>query len=777
MHQAATLTPSLEPNQNEHATGSAAPPQAAEQFSASPWLVERWLTICAAAVGLVLLVLLARPLLIRQIGVEMDLGAFHLPLRAFYARCLKRGDSFDWLPSMHCGVFITGEGEHGPYHPLHLLLYRFLPLDIAFATETYLSFPLMFAGMYLFLRRVAGRPGALLGALVYTFATNNIGHGHHLNYVAVLAHLPWQLWLLDWLAESDGWRRWRTAAAIGLVTGSQLLLGSPQALSYSLLAETLYALFFLPRAARPWSAALVWCAGKILGGAVGSVQLLATYTFLAHSNRATFDPLFGSYIPSRLIQVVAPDLQSQHVLIWWHEPLYFGAVPFLLFLGWLMTCRRGMPAARPALYAIVLGGLAVWLATGYYGGLYLLQTHLPLVGQFRVPARYVNLVAFAGAILAAVSFRHLTELLRQGRVLPWRALALPWLAAAVAVAAGLAFQLAFPPANRQGFDTRFLPGMLFMVAAAAMLTAAARGRTVAVALLLVLAGCDAYYYGLKNVHFGKYLWRRSVRLEQWQAEAPRPPARNEGRLQAFDESLTRLLLDEACLVDGYHGGLEPRKRLDYERADALRLAGVHFCHGCESTSKKPIPGLQPAGSGWYRLTDPLPRVRLVGRALASDDPARHLSAIDLRTTALTPQPVDLDEDKPGTAVLHEERPGRLAIETNADGRQLLVVSESYDPGWQAAVDGAPAELLPAYGDFLACVVGPGRHTVQLTFRPPALVAGKWLSLGGTAACLLLMALSVTATLGVAHQGVGGKKKMPVINVPLHSTAKQAANDR
>jgi hypothetical protein len=742
MYQATTPTPSLELGQEIDTIGAAVPPRARGGPSDPRWLEERWLTVCAAVAGLVLLALLARPMCIGQIGVELDLGAFHLPLRDFYARCLKSGESFDWLPSMHCGVFITGEGEHGPYHPLHLLLYRFLPLDIAFAVEMYISFPLMFVGTCLFLRRQAGRPGALLGAMVYTFSTNNLGHGHHLNYVAVLAHLPWQLWLLDRLAERSGWKRWRAAAGIGLLTGSQLLLGSPQALSFSLLAETLYALFFLTGAECPWSAVGAWATGKVLGVAVGGVQLLATFTFLASSNRDTFDPMYGSYIPSRLIQALVPDLLSLHIPMWWHESLYFGAVPLMLLLWWLTMCRRGMAATRLTWFAVVLGGLAVWLATGCYGGLYVLQTRLPLVGQLRAPARYVNLAGFAAAILAAVSFRYLTASLRGGRTLPRRALALPWLAAAAAVAAGLAFQIAYPPPDRQGFDDRFVYGMAFMVAAALTLTAAARGRSAAACLLLLLAGGDLYCFSLKNTHLGKYLWRRSIRLAQWRAETPRPPFAADGRIQSFDGHLARLLLEGGRLVDGYGGGLEPRKRLNYQQADALRLAGVRWCHSHDAGSKESIPGLEPVGEGWYRLPDPLPRVRLVGRAVCSDDPARDLRAVDPRTTALTTRSLDLDGGAAGTVELKQEKPGWLLIETDAAGTQLLVVSESYDPGWQVAIDGERAEVQTANGDFLACVVGPGRHTVAFSFAPPALAAGKMLSVGGTAACLLLLALSL-----------------------------------
>jgi hypothetical protein len=217
----------------------------------------------------VLLALLARPVVKGRVPVYWDLGGFHLPLRDAYARCLKAGEPFDWLPSMHNGVFITGEGELGGYHPAHLLLYRFLPLDTAFALEAYLHYPFLVAGMFLFLRRRAGSAGALVGGLVYAFSANNVAHGFHINYVAVLSHLPWLLWLQEKLFRAGGATRVRAAAGIALLTGSQLLLGHPQVLSYSLLAEGLYALFLAAGSGHPWRGLTWWVGGGGWGAAPG----------------------------------------------------------------------------------------------------------------------------------------------------------------------------------------------------------------------------------------------------------------------------------------------------------------------------------------------------------------------------------------------------------------------------------------------------------------------------------------------------------------------------
>jgi hypothetical protein len=165
------------------------------QAKRQPW--EGCLFGCAVTIALLLLWTMAKPLRTGHVPVMRDLGHFHLPLRIWYAECLHNGHSFDWLPQMYNGLFISGEGEHGPYHPLHLFVYRFFPVDVAFALEAFLPFPAMLLGLFVFLYRHTGRIAALFGALLYTFSANNLAHACHINYNSILAHLPWLLWLMD----------------------------------------------------------------------------------------------------------------------------------------------------------------------------------------------------------------------------------------------------------------------------------------------------------------------------------------------------------------------------------------------------------------------------------------------------------------------------------------------------------------------------------------------------------------------------------------------------
>jgi len=74
------------------------------------------------------------------------------------------------------------------------------------------------------------------------------------------------------------------------------------------------------------------------------------------------------------------------------------------------------------------------------------------------------------------------------------------------------------------------------------------------------------------------------------------------------------------------------------------------------------------------------------------------------------------------------RSNQLRIETHASEPTLLVVNETWDPSWQAWVDGEPAKVHPvnilARGVFLSA----GRHTVTMRFRPLGFRTGLLLSL-------------------------------------------------
>jgi len=80
-------------------------------------------------------------------------------------------------------------------------------------------------------------------------------------------------------------------------------------------------------------------------------------------------------------------------------------------------------------------------------------------------------------------------------------------------------------------------------------------------------------------------------------------------------------------------------------------------------------------------------------------------------------------------------PERVEIEVQLASPGWLVLTDSIYPGWQATVDGRPAELLPANILFRAVPVPAGSHTVLFEFKPAsfwwgAIISGVALALTG-----------------------------------------------
>ena len=128
-----------------------------------------------------------------KVPVAWDLGCLNLPVREFYAHSLRQGDSFDWMPQLFGGFYLTGEGQHGPYHPVHWLMYRWLPLDIAFDLEVFLPVAFLACGMAVFLRRYVEPAAIWMGVLCAAFSGKFIVHLQHPQMASVIAHLPWLL--------------------------------------------------------------------------------------------------------------------------------------------------------------------------------------------------------------------------------------------------------------------------------------------------------------------------------------------------------------------------------------------------------------------------------------------------------------------------------------------------------------------------------------------------------------------------------------------------------
>ncbi len=716
--------------------------------------------VVISAIAAILLLFLL-PVLGGWYYVIGDIGASQLPFRIYYSHHLRQGESIAWSPHLYGGYYLLGDSHIGTQHPVIPLLYGFAPLNVAFTVEMLARYPLAILGAFLLLRRW-GLPGdaALFGAATLAFGGFFLMHFIHIPMINVAAHIPWLLLAADVLLRDESPRRARWAwLAVVLLSGSQWLIGFPPTIYMSSQAELIYVVILWVKGETKLGSVLAWVLAKVLGGLVGCAQILPTLETARLSQRMGSGLDFfmkGSLHPADLLQLFSPywfegrsflfdtDFPLPHEM-----SLYCGSVTTILgiwsLIRWRGLGRLGGWAAAGATIAII----GLLFAMGRYGGLSILQYYLPVVGMFRIPGRYVLLSHIGLAALAAIGLTDLnrarSEERREPKVL-WLLLLVPlaqmaWLGA-LFVLNGL-----HPP---ERFGQRAL-GIAIFLAAFLLVCATSRRVRFAFPLLILFALGDQVFYAAsqhlrplfvkrsadavverqpfeatgKHAPFRHFEWHTFITLSEFTDYVPPCPARNHERVIGTESDLN--LVRGLYSIEGY-ASLEPRRMLDYELPAAVRVAGTRW----------ELVGTGPTAT-WNELEGALPYVRLVAKAVASEEPRETIEKMDLETTAIVSEPLDLPPGDAGTAVLKEEHPGELEITTTAPARRLLVVAESYHPGWWVTLDGQRQHPIRVYGDFLGLVVPEGQHQVKFAFRPWSLRLGPWVSLGGLGLALVIFA--------------------------------------
>lgn len=170
----------------------------------------------------------------------------------------------------------------------------------------------------------------------------------------------------------------------------------------------------------------------------------------------------------------------------------------------------------------------------------------------------------------------------------------------------------------------------------------------------------------------------------------------------------------------------------------VRLLGVRYLIT--------LHGQQPAGASGrvimsadgYDLVEVYgwePRVSVVSAWAVASDQAQALAAV--RDPAFNPANTAILEADPGivanpnppstdalpSATYLETTPEHVSLDVTATDPSIVLVRNSYDPGWTATVDGRPVAVLPTDYLMQGVPVQAGHHIIDLTYRDPAITTG------------------------------------------------------
>ncbi len=170
-----------------------------------------------------------------------------------------------------------------------------------------------------------------------------------------------------------------------------------------------------------------------------------------------------------------------------------------------------------------------------------------------------------------------------------------------------------------------------------------------------------------------------------------------------------------------------------------------------------LTALGRVGDAWLYANDSaLPRARLAQRVRLCGSEAEAAAALaepglDLRAEVVVEargepafEAAAAAGGDPGFARLVVDEPERLVLDVVARRPAVLVVADSFLPGWEATVDGAPAAIRPADLAFRALALAAGGHRVELLYRPAGWRIGRLAGAAGLLGLLLVGAAALRA---------------------------------
>ena len=108
--------------------------------------------------------------------------------------------------------------------------------------------------------------------------------------------------------------------------------------------------------------------------------------------------------------------------------------------------------------------------------------------------------------------------------------------------------------------------------------------------------------------------------------------------------------------------------------------------------------------------------RIRGQGAGEFDPQR-TALLEVRSGSLPALPNGTGTQKPVRITSYS--PTRMRMETDSPAPTVLVVSEIYYPGWQATIDGKPAEILLTDYILRGLILPAGKHSVEMHYSAPA----------------------------------------------------------
>ena len=684
-----------------------------------------------------------------------DLAEQVLPWFQVQAREWHAGRIPLWDPYLWAGQPLVGQAQPGAVYPLNWLLCA-LPLENGHIAGWALAWyfvliHLMAAGFcYLFCRSVGrSRAASFTAGLVFSLS----GYMGNTGWPQMINGAVWiPLVFLFQLRCARSRHVWRDAALSGAFLGMAFLGGHHQV---PIFTSLLWAGVLVYQALKDRRIAMAAPVAGVFAGLFGAMQLLPVmeYGHLARRWVGAAEPVtWNQAVPYAvhaeydlkafsLFGIVFPGVKMHH------DPFVGVVALSLALLGVSAMWRErrvrllAAMAAAPLVYS--LGHNSV-----FQGMLY---SVVPELDKARSPSSAVVLFQFGVAALAAFGVDAVVEAWRaQGT---WMLAGFGALTLAMAEAVLFANRLTFPVDDRV-----ILTGVIALLAAG-LFTAWRRGaiasRTGQVLLILLLL------FELGNT--GQYSFAdRSDRPQMQWLDKVYANADIAGYLRGQAGFQRVEVADEAFAPNwgafhglSMHGGKTASVTVNVMDSAFFDLNGRRMYGVAYTIAKRPEGGTGEevfTGASGYKVyrRDAFPRAWAVHELVRVGQTGEGNILVDrdvesFRHKAHMVSAPPKVENCGGTdrVELIEYAADRLAIRADMACDGMVILSDTFYPGWRARVDHVPAHIYEVNGAMRGVAVPRGSHTITMRYRPVSVYLGAGLFVVG----ILGLAMIVVAAKG------------------------------
>lgn len=671
----------------------------------------------------------------------------------YYAEKIKNGEIPLWTNLLGGGHPFAADGLASPFFPPNILLFYFFNSVTAYNLHLLFLVYLTGLGMYVWLRQFSlSVVPSLFGALTLSLSGLVMTQLTHSLLLSGFSFLPLILGLTVQLSRV---KSVTSAIALSIISALQILTGYPQAVLITYVCVIILYVWLNWSQPNKLYIAVRMVLVFILTFGLSAIQLFPSYELIQQSIvEGGFSPQLAMYFSYPLSHIKTlldpfalgnpkfgtyPFFAAFDGSVFWENSGYIGLLPlFFVFILFIQKNKKtiiGNGLLHVSIFMLIASFL---LMLGKHSPLYFIYSFWPFT-LFRVPSRFLWTFIIALVSLASLGFSGL------------------WNHSSTKTKAILLILIIL---NAYTLFTVWQPYHA-LVPAAPWLKKPEIIPYLSDTTRMITIGDTVTY----NKIFNTKGWQSTQQYE-FLRNSMTPDSNLIWQIPQADvyagRSLRRNAIFDALLTQN----IFISENLATISATALKLLSLNSVDTILTTIPLDPTELPIIGSvenndtriTVFRNPKPLPRVYFASKVHIANT-AESASAVLVRDDFVLGESVLL-EDPVSIPPIHNNalasivdyRDRQIKIQTTGvDHESILVLTDTYYPGWVASVDGVISKIYPANIRHRAVVIPPGTNDVTFTYAPRSFLYGNWVTIGTFGIIGIIVVVQTLSSASRTHQ--------------------------